>query len=380
MRAASARGAAREGAPGRELAAGGAPLRVAIVGCGAVTRLYYVPTLRRLERGGEVRVCAFVDPDPVARAGAARAFPSAASYRALDELPVGEMDLGIIASPPGRHAEQAIQLLRSGVAVLCEKPMAESHSEAAAMVEAADTAGRMLAVAMVRRFLPATRFIRDVLMSGALGPSVRVVCREGGPFRWPIHSLAYFRGRGGGVLLDLGVHALDLLTWWLGAPDEVEYADDAMGGVEANCSIHLRFPGGSIAEVRLSRDTAQPGRYAFHGGRGWLTWDVHEPDGLQLGFHEADHALGGRMHEVRSGRDAAGRGGDAGGFLEAFAAQLRNAVGAARGTGNPAVTGRDALSTAFLLEECRARRSLLPMPWLGEAEQREAQRLGGGAR
>jgi predicted dehydrogenase len=209
---------------------------------------------------------------------------------------------------------------------------------------------------------------------------VRVVCREGGPFRWPIHSPAYFRGRGGGVLLDIGVHALDLLTWWLGQPEEVGYADDAMGGVEANCSIHLRVPGGSAAEVRLSRDTAQPNRYAFRGDRGWLTWNVHEPDGLRLGLHDAGHALDARLREVRGGRDVPELGGSAGDFLEAFAAQLRNAVDAARGTGHAAVTGREALRTARLLEECRAHRSLLPMPWLSEAERREALRRGGEAR
>ena len=59
-----------------------------------------------------------------------------------------------------------------------------------------------------------------------------------------------------GYCLDIGVHALDLLSWWWGHPDEIVYEDDAMGGVEANCHIRFAFfprlPRGSPTEPGLA--------------------------------------------------------------------------------------------------------------------------------
>src|SRR5436853_7697816 len=101
-----------------------APVTVALIGCGAVARRYYAPSLRALEREGVLHVRALCDPDPRGTAELRTTFP-AAIVATDGAASVGPgIDLAIVASPPRCHAEQAIAALRSGAAVLCEKPMA----------------------------------------------------------------------------------------------------------------------------------------------------------------------------------------------------------------------------------------------------------------
>lgn len=342
------------------------PLRVGLVGCGAVSRLYHAPALALLEREGLVEVRVLTDPDPRALGELRAVFPAAtASVEESAAIGAG-LELAIVASPPRFHAEPTVRLLRAGTAVLCEKPMAASIEEAGAMIEAAERAGRPLAVGLVRRFLPATDFIHTVVREKLLGTLESFSCREGGSFRWPTRTPSFFERSNGGVLMDVGVHLLDLISWWLGSPERVEYADDAMGGVAANCRIHLRFGDGCAGEVRLSRDWAEPDRYDFRFEKGWLSWHIHEPAGVRLGVHGDRHRLDGALREGAVQR-----------FEDAFVAQLRNLVAAVRGQEEPRVSGRDALESLRLIERCRAGRTLLPMPWLSETEAAAARRLGG---
>ncbi|MEO6255810.1 MAG: Gfo/Idh/MocA family oxidoreductase, partial [Sphingomicrobium sp.] len=178
-----------------------------------------------------------------------------------------------------------------------------------------------------------------------------------GPFNWPITSPAYFdpqRG-GGGVLEDVGVHVLDLLRWWLGEPDTVAFADDALGGVAANCAIHLGFGPTEVA-VRLSRDWYRPNFYRLTGERGWLHWAIHERDELELG---AAGATVGAIVPEPDGDPAAGS------YEAAIAAQLRAMAGAMRDDGDGGLVGaEDGLATLRLVEQCRRNHAPMTMEWL----------------
>jgi predicted dehydrogenase len=343
------------------------PLRVALLGCGAVSRLYYAPALAALEQQGEVEVCALLDPDKAAVAELLRSFPSARAMSASDEVPSG-IDLGIVASPPAVHAAQAIALLGDGVAVLCEKPMATSSTEGLSMVQAAEAAGSLLAVGMVRRFLPAVDIIARILRGGVLGSSLRIICREGGDFRWPTRATSFFDLHGGGVLMDIGVHVLDLLSQWLGPAELLVYEDDAMGGVEANCRIRLSYGSDISADVRLSRDSPQPNRYLFTGSAGWLSWDIYEPGGMRMGFYDTGYAIDAKLHLARTGSFPTPLGPVANGLEEAFVFQMQNMIRAIRGQEKVAVDGRGALAGIAMIERCYANRRLMPMPWLSDAE------------
>ena len=128
-----------------------------------------------------------------------------------------------------------IDLLQNEIHVLVEKPMALNSGDCQAMIESAKNAGVVLAVGLVRRFYHLERFVKQVIDSMLLGKIIKFDLREGVVFGWPVVSDSIFskHNSGGGVLIDIGVHVLDLLLWWFGNYETVEYYDDSMGGVEA---------------------------------------------------------------------------------------------------------------------------------------------------
>jgi predicted dehydrogenase len=343
------------------------PLKVALVGCGAVTKIYYIPALRHLERLGQVQVTALFDPNPANVASMQEAFLAAIPVRGFEELMQSGLDLAIVASPPEYHASQTIQLLQAGLSVLCEKPMALTVAEGEAMVTAASDAQRLLAIGLVRRFLPAAQTIHALLSRNLWGNVKTFSCSEGRVFKWPVQSESYFRENG--VLRDIGVHVLDLLLWWWGEPEEIVYEDDAMGGVELNCRIHLKFPQGFSGEVRLSREFRLPNSFVIQCENGTLNWDIDETSQLRIGFDDSRYSLESQLHHVKSMENGliipGAMGAD---FHESFVNQLQNVIAAVRGTEPLMVTGKAGLASLRAIETCYAQRRLLDMPWLSLQE------------
>jgi len=343
------------------------PVRVALVGCGAVAQLYYQPALRALEREGLLRLVAAHDPNPAALTAFSAAFPAVRRLGSFEDVLEQRPKLVIIASPPRHHRDQTVAALEAGADVHCEKPLAPDLAAGEQMVAAAAATGRRLTVGMLRRHFPATQVIGRLLAAGAIGPLESVDCFEGGPFAWPVRSLDYFRPASGGVLQDIGTHCLDLLTWWLGVPTSVAYADDAMGGVEANCSVALTL-GGVPATVRLSRDWPRPNRYVLTGRDGWLSWTVNETNRFDHGIRGTRFAGAVTLHEVLVDRPQPALGAVASEFDQAFAQQLRVLVDP-RTDPSSCIGGAEALPTLALIDRCYASATRLPMPWLQPAAE-----------
>lgn len=349
---------------------------IAIVGCGAVVERYYLPELSDLQARGSVRVKALYDPNPERIALLGDRFPDASRLGDLDQIGGAGAHLAIVASPAGMHAEHTLAALQAGLHVLCEKPMAASVAEAQGMIDAARERGRLLAIGLSRRFFPACPMIKDVLRCDLLGQQESFEFLEGYTFSWPLTSDALFRKSrgGGGVTLDIGVHVLDQILWWFGDPDGIEYADDAMGGVETNSVIRLSFPSGLSGLIRLSWDWRIPQRFTYRGARGWLEWRG-DPGAFSLG-------LGNREYGISSGLSDSGQPGaymrrksrqDPG--RSPFRDQLHNVIGAICGQEELWVPGEEAIRSLRLVEECYASGSLLESPWLGAAERAEARHL-----
>lgn len=353
-----------------------AEIGVALVGCGALTELFYAPALRMIEADAGVRVAALVDPvaERVAEIGA-RFFPQARRGGGLDDIP-NNVQLAIVASPAGVHAAQTVELLGRGIHVLCEKPMAGTTAECDAMIAAARTADRILAVGHFKRFFPATRQIRALIETGAFGPvrSFRFV--EGAKFAWPARSRSLFERRTGrgGVLIDAGVHALDLALWWFGDPAQTACEDDAMGGIEANCWITLEYREGVTGTLGMSRDWPMANRYLIQFERGWAAWNPTEANAIEVGWGDA-YAVKGTVHEAISllGQPAAAR--PAATRHQAFADQIRDVVEAVRAGRPPSVSGEDGRRVIALIETCYARSELMDMPWLDAREWTAGTRL-----
>ncbi|MCS6926699.1 MAG: Gfo/Idh/MocA family oxidoreductase [Candidatus Binatia bacterium] len=350
-------------------------MRVGLVGCGAVSAQYYTPALQALQQSGMLQVVALFDPNPERAATLNRSFPRAARLDRFARLADTGAELAIIASPPRYHAEQTIGALEAGLAVLCEKPMALTVAEGRAMIAAAEAASRVLAVGLLRRFFPATRTIRDALSRGLIGDVVSFSFCEGNDFHWPVASPDFFRKdiAYGGVLLDIGVHALDLLLWWWGQPDEIRYQDDAMGGVEVNCRLQLRFSRGLRGEIRLSREWPLLNEYVIRGTKGWIRWEVNEADRVQIGLAGSRYILDAALYEGDEKQPALLR--PAENFHRSFIAQLRNVVAAVRGHEPLCVSGEEGLRSVALIEHCYRHRTCMSMPWLSESEYRRARTL-----
>ena len=118
---------------------------IAFVGAGNVAR-FHMDAVAHLPDGVDLTVAA-ADPNPDARDAFAEEFPDAELYDDMETMlarPAEPRDIVVIAVPPAIHREAAITGLESGRHVLCEKPLATSHEESAAMCAAADDADRLL--------------------------------------------------------------------------------------------------------------------------------------------------------------------------------------------------------------------------------------------
>ncbi|HEX8570117.1 MAG TPA: Gfo/Idh/MocA family oxidoreductase [Caulobacteraceae bacterium] len=188
--------------------------RVGFLGTGWIGR----HRMQAIVETGAVEPAAIADPSPECAAEAQKLAPDARVVGGLDEL----LDLGldglVIATPSALHAEQSITALERGVAVFCQKPLGRNAAEAKAVVDAARAADRLLAVDLSYRFTEGMRRVSEVVRSGELGrvyAADLVFHNAYGPDK------AWFYDpqlSGGGCVMDLGVHLVDLALWVLDFP------------------------------------------------------------------------------------------------------------------------------------------------------------------
>jgi predicted dehydrogenase len=175
--------------------------------------------LRAIVESGLACAAAIADAASDAAAAAAADAPGCAVASSLDELLALGLDGVVIATPSALHAEQAVRALERGVAVFCQKPLARTASEARRVVDAARAADRLLGVDLSYRHVAGVPELRRLVQEGALGRvyAVDLVFHNAyGPDK------AWFqdaRLSGGGCVMDLGIHLVDLALWVLGFPE-----------------------------------------------------------------------------------------------------------------------------------------------------------------
>jgi predicted dehydrogenase len=228
------------------------------------------------------QVVAVADPSGPVRERARELVPQADVVETLDQLLQHELDGVVIATPSALHAQQALQALERGVAVFCQKPLARTQAENAAIVEAARQADRLLGVDLSYRFTDAMRRIRNCVVEGELGTvhaADFVFHNAYGPDKGWARNMAL---AGGGCAIDLGIHLVDLALWTLGFP-QVErvtsrlYANGqpvAVGSdtVEDYAVAQLELATGTVVRIACSWNVST-GRDAvieahLHGSRG----------------------------------------------------------------------------------------------------------------
>jgi len=168
---------------------------------------------------GLVDVAAVADPSPEMAAEAAKLAPTAFVGTTLEDVLAQSLDGLVIATPSALHADQAIAALNAGVSVFCQKPLGRSGAEVRGVIDAARKADRLLGVDFSYRFTAGVEAIRDIVRGGALG-DIRAVDLTFHNAYGPDKPWFYDRQlSGGGCLIDLGVHLIDLALWVLDFPE-----------------------------------------------------------------------------------------------------------------------------------------------------------------
>ncbi len=214
--------------------------RIGIVGCGAAAKRYYLPALKRHPDLLE-NLC-LVDRNQETAQNLAKDFGGGRVFENYQEI-LKEVDGVIIAIPHFFHFEVSMSFLNAGVNVLCEKPLAETLAEVDQMVETAVKKNVSLSVNNTRRMFPNFRWIKDTISSGNLGKLKKIDYQEGNVFAWPSETGFYVNPKvsSKGVLLDVGSHVIDTVSWWLEEkPELLEYEDDSFGGPESLAKIQAK--------------------------------------------------------------------------------------------------------------------------------------------
>ena len=246
---------------------------IALVGCGAIARAFYLPVLAR-HRAKFARLW-LVDPSDHARSIAASMVPA----READQLMHvdGEIHFVIVATPNHLHFPLAVEALSRGAHVLIEKPFVIWPEEGRKLAEASAAAKRVIAINQTRRFFPLAQELRRRIKDGEFGPLKSIVHREGIKLTWPFESGAAF-ARGAqrtGVIMDFGIHVVDFYHYLLGPSwTFISAIHDGFCGPEGLAEIELQANDASVS-IRLSRYHSQENiaRLAFE--RAEISFNVY---------------------------------------------------------------------------------------------------------
>lgn len=256
--------------------------RIGIVGVGAIAQAAHIPSYLKRD---DVELVAFADPEEARVHEVARQVTldggclEPAVYPSLEAMIAGQgLDAVSICTPNKSHVALAITALRSGLHVLLEKPMGVLREEAQRLEEVALASGKVLMIGMSHRYREDAEVLKRFVAAGDLGEiyyaKTRILRRRGSPTGWFTDAAL----SGGGPLLDIGVHALDLTWWLMGTPRPVSVSGFLHRGIghdgldfvhtwtaqssgnehnevyttEDFAAAFLRFEGGSAMQLEVS--------------------------------------------------------------------------------------------------------------------------------
>ena len=208
-----------------------------------------------------------------------------------------EVQAVYIATPNHLHAQYAIEALRAGKHVLCEKPIARSAAELAQMQAAAEEHNVILLEGMWMRTLPLMRTLQQIVDEGCIGKVGYLsadCCNNDDPAQYP--SLFSLK-RCGGALMDVGCYALHFAhLFFRGMPTIQASVKRADSGVDLTSTATLTFPDG-IAVLTQSLGAAGGANAVLHGTDGWIhvpryldspsEFTVYKPDGRRTVYRYA---------------------------------------------------------------------------------------------
>jgi len=230
------------------------PIRLAVVGTGAISQIVHVPILAERE---DVELVALADTDSLKAETIARRFGVAQVTDPEQVLTRDDLDGVLLCTPNHTHEEMALQALEAGKHVFVERPLATSAAGAARVIEAAKASGRSLAVGLPYRFRPEVAALRSFVNGGEFG-ALYAVRGSWLTRRVPVIRPTWRQDKaasGGGALIDLGVSALDLCLWIVGYPEvrkvwcAIHHGDY---DVEDDATLMFESVGGVVFSIEVS--------------------------------------------------------------------------------------------------------------------------------
>jgi predicted dehydrogenase len=231
--------------------------RLGFLGVGWIGR----SRLEAVLRSGVAEIAALCDPGSTALDEARRLAPSAKPLESVDDLLRSDLDGIVIATPSALHAAQSEAALGRGLAVFCQKPLGRNAAETRRVVELARAGGLLLGVDFSYRFVESVRAVAHLVRSGELGEIYAAELLFHNAYG-PDKPWFYDRSQsGGGCVIDLGIHLVDLMLWALRFPRVNDVAGRLMekgkpvrnrGAVEDYAEVRLDLESGAVARLSCS--------------------------------------------------------------------------------------------------------------------------------
>jgi predicted dehydrogenase len=273
------------------------------------------PVMRSLNYRPRLRMISGRDEEKVARAAAAYGFESwTADWREL--IRRQDVDIIDICTPPGTHAEIAAAAAAAGKAVICEKPLAVTYTQAVSALDAVRAAGVLNAVGFNYRRLPAVSLMKRMVDEGAVG-KVRLFravwlsdefVDAAIPYDW-----RFDRSMGGTTIADLGSHLIDMATWIAGDIAEVSGQSETFTRERSNRAVSVddassalvRFESGARGVFEMARVAVRrPCDFTIevNGSKGTLVFEYARLNELLYGDGGDEPGLYG-MRRIRAEHD-----------------------------------------------------------------------------
>lgn len=191
-------------------------LKIGIIGCGGIANGKHLPALAEVK---EVELVAFCDVllERAEKAKVAYGTPDATVYTDYKEMLANNtLDVVHVCTPNSSHAELSIAAMEADCHVMCEKPMAKTTAEAQQMIDASEKTGKKLTIGYQNRFRTDSTYLHQICEEGELGDiyfgKAHAIRRRAVP-TWGVFLDE--EAQGGGPLIDIGTHALDLTLWMM---------------------------------------------------------------------------------------------------------------------------------------------------------------------
>ncbi len=192
-------------------------IKVGIIGCGGIANAKHLPALSHQKN--RVDIVAFCDliRERAEKAAEEYGTPDADVYTDYRELLKDEsIDVVHVLTPNVSHCELTVAALEAGKHVMCEKPMAATPADAKKMLDARNKSGKLLTIGYQNRYRQDSQVLKNMCEAGELGEiyyaRAQAIRRRGVP-TWGVFPNKALQG--GGPLIDIGTHSLDLTLWMM---------------------------------------------------------------------------------------------------------------------------------------------------------------------